>query len=369
MKAFAFLSLIAVLQMSSAASSNEPADAATILNDLSNYSKLYVTYHHCAWSPYTSNNNNNACGNGGGDYWYMGLSECFRSNVAYSLYGVLNDQEDSGCNKGTFINSFFTTSGIDTFTSYMTVAGITFSADENGDYVTSACTVENADNNNGQNQDDGSSSGGNNVKVNAMSTSYGVGCGEKSNMFEMKKYGGAYCDEREVLEVTDTLDTFNSEIGQVQCIAIYDATADDGDNNQNNNGGSASGLLAYSQACNVMLYPGQCPDPYGKLRSAARASAHSMSAAENPRKEKVKTAFSWLLMGFGIILIMASALVYFRKMKARDASKDPNASKKKSIFARMGRKGGEGTEKTSSDNKPGLFARLKGKFSRSSSTV
>lgn len=356
--------------MASAASS-DPADAATILNDLSKYSKLYVTYQNCAWSPYTANNNNNACGNGG-DYWYMGLTECFRSNVAYSLYGVLKDQEDSGCNKKTFINSFFTTSGIDTFTSYMTTAGITFSADADGAYVTSACNVENADNNNGQNQNDGSSSTGNNVKINAMSTSYGVGCGETSKGFEMKKYGGAYCDEREVREVTDTLDTFNSEISGVQCLAIYDAAVE-AENNNNNNGGSATGILTYSQACNVMLFPGQCPDPYGKLRAASRASAHTMSVEEHPRREMVKTVFSWLLMGFGVILIVASALVYFRKMKAMDASKDANATKKRNIFARMGRKGEANGEKkkaaVSSDSKPGLFTRLKGKLSRTSSNV
>jgi hypothetical protein len=370
MNTFAILSFLAAIQMASGATS-EPADAAAVMDNLLNYSKLYVTYQNCAWSPYTANNNNNACGNGG-DYWYMGLTECFRSNVAYSLYGVLKDQEDTGCNKKTFINSFFTTSGIDSFTSYMTTAGITFSADADGAYVTSACTVDNSNNNNGQNQDDGSSSTGNNVKINAMSTSYGVGCADKSKGFEMKKYGGAYCDEREVREVTDAMDTFNSEMSGVQCIAIYDAAAEADNNNQNNNGGSASDILAYSEACNVMLFPDQCPDPYGKLRSASRASAHTMSVNSHPRREMVKTVFSWLLMGFGILLIAASAMVYFRKMKAMESSKDPNATKKRSIFARMGRKGETNGEKkkatTASDNKPGLFTRLKGKLARSSST-
>jgi hypothetical protein len=370
MKAFAILSFLAAIEMVSATSS-EPADAATIADNLLNYSKLYVTYQNCAWSPYTANNNNNACGNGG-DYWYMGLTECFRSNVAYSLYGVLKDQEDTGCNKKTFINSFFTTSGIDTFTSYMTTAGVTFSADADGNYVTSACNVDNANNNNGQNND-GSSSTGNNVKINAMSTSYGVGCAAKSKGFEMKTYGGAYCDEREVKSVTDTLDSFNSEMSGVQCIAIYDAAVEEANDNQNNNGGSASDILAYSEACNVMLFPDQCPDPYGKLRSASRASAHTMSVNSHPRREMVKTVFSWLLMSFGVILMVASVLVYFRKMKAMEAAKDPNATKKRNIFARMGRKGDTNGEKkkatTASDSKPGIFTRLKGKLSRSSSNV
>ena len=350
----------------------ELVDGTTILNDLSKYSKLYVSYKNCAWSPYVANNNN-ACGANNGDYWYMGLSECFRANVAYSLYGVLQGEEDKGCNKNTFINSFFTTSGISTFTSYMTTAGATFTEAEDGAAdISSDCQAVQNDNGDEQAAE---SSNANNVKVNAMSTSYGVGCADKTNHFVMKTYGGAYCDEREVREVTDTLETFNNDLSQVNCVAIYDAAAvaNEENNQQNNNGASATGLLTYSEPCNVHLYSSQCPDPYGKLHHEARASAHTMAFNDHPRREVVKTVFSWLLMCFGLILIGTSGLVYFRKMKALDAQKSADANKKRSFFARNRTEDSKTAvqKKTTMDGekKPGLLAKIKSKLSRSSSNV
>ena len=350
----------------------ELVDGTTILNDLSKYSKLYVSYNNCAWSPYVADNN--GCGENNENYWYMGLSECFRANVAYSLYGVLQGEEDKGCNKNTFINSFFTTSGISTFTTYMATAGVTFTeAAEGAADISSDCQAVQNDNGDEQAADVENSSS-NNVKVNYMSTSYGVGCADKSNHFVMKNYGGAYCDEREVREVTDTLDTFNNDLSQVNCIAIYDdaVVANEEDNQQNNNGGSATSLLTYSEPCNVHLYSGQCPDPYGKLSRDARASAHTMAFNDHPRREVVKTVFSWMLMCFGWILIGTSALVYFRKMKAVDSQKSANANKKRSFFARNRSEDNKAVQKKANvdgEKKLGLISKIKNKLSRSSSNV
>jgi hypothetical protein len=349
--------------------SAELADGATVLNDLSKYSKIYITYNNCAWSPYTANNNNNACGANGGDYWYMGLSECFRANVAYSLYGVLKGEEDKGCNKNTFINSFFTTTGISTFTDYMTYAGATFTeTDDNAVAISSDCQA--VANENGDANAAEQSSNVNNVKVNAMSTSYGIGCADKTNKFAMKSYSGAYCDEREVLKVTDTLDTFNGDMSQIQCVSIYDEAAAANDGNQQNNGASAIGILSYSEPCNVYLYSGECPDPYGKLNSDARASAHTMAFNDHPRREVVKIVFSWLLMGFGIVLIGTSALVYFRKMKSFDGPKDASANKKRGRFTRNRSVENKAEKnKEESEKKPGFLAKIKGKLARTSSNV
>jgi hypothetical protein len=350
----------------------ELVDGTTILNDLSKYSKLYVSYNNCAWSPYVADNNN-ACGANNDNYWYMGLSECFRANVAYSLYGVLQGEEDKGCNKHTFINSFFTTSGVSTFTNYMATAGVAFTEVEEGAAeISSSCEAVQNENNGEQAEGAVENTNYNNVKVNAMSTSSGVGCADRSNQFVMKSYGGAYCDEREVLEVTDTLDTFNKDLSQVNCIAIYDdeAVADEEGNQQNNNGG-ATALLAYSEPCNVHLYSSQCPDPYGKIGRDAAASAHTMAFNEHPRREVVKTVFSWLLMCFGWVLIGTSGLVYFRKMKALDAQKTSDASKKRSFFGRSRSENGNNEKKSMTENekKPGLLTRIKAKMSRSSSNV
>jgi len=71
------------------------------------------------------NNNQNAqikCGQSGGDNsnsWYVGMGSCIGANVAYALYGVLEDDhlvwKKHPCSKKTFINSFFTTDGLNSF--------------------------------------------------------------------------------------------------------------------------------------------------------------------------------------------------------------------------------------------------------------
>jgi hypothetical protein len=62
-------------------------------------------------------------GDGGNEHWYMGCTQCFRANVAYSLYGVKTDKDapssGSACLSPYYINSFFTTAGIESFGDYV----------------------------------------------------------------------------------------------------------------------------------------------------------------------------------------------------------------------------------------------------------
>jgi hypothetical protein len=186
------------------------------------------------------------------------------------------------------------------------------------------------DNQNGQANNDYAS---NNRKIYADDTSYGVGCVDKA--FAMKTFKGRYCDERSGPLVTDSLKTFNSEINRAKCTVVYDATSSNNNNNQDEGGdgdenNDALNLLKYSEACNILNFPDGCPDPYGKLKAHSRSTAHALAVEEHPRREKAKTAMSWILLIFGIILLIASAWAYYRKRTA--VREVPKETKKKGMF-------------------------------------
>jgi len=299
-----------------------------------------------SWSSYEGDDGDNACGVEAEDdeYWYMGFTECFRANTAYSLYGVKKGDEDKGCNRNSFINSFFTTAGVETFTQAMQEAGVSFSGDqqgdggegegdneggENGDYaggVSSYCyseafeDQEQEDNqNDDEGQDENQDNNGNNgyvhnQKVYEGTTSYGVGCSGKK--YVEKTFNGAYCNNKETIEVTNTLQTFNSDIQAAQCVKIYSSNDQEGEDG----GGGGDGennqvdLLYYSSACDVREYPGQCPDPHGKLKTYYRSvDATSMSASstsKSKRRERVKKAFTWIMLILGILMMITAFCQY-----------------------------------------------------------
>ena len=58
------------------------------------------------------------------DTWYMSKTENSEANVAYSLYGILAGEEDNGCTSGTFINSFFTSAGLESYLSAFAETGV-----------------------------------------------------------------------------------------------------------------------------------------------------------------------------------------------------------------------------------------------------
>lgn len=369
--------------------SAELFDASDVINNLDNYDKLYVSYQNCAWAPYgdqgnnDNNNNNNNKNNGNtcgvqgnnNNYWYMGMTECLRAQVAYSLYGVKKGEEDKGCGKGTFINSFFTKEGLEYFVESMATAGVSFSETDDQDEITSDCQQVENNNNNGRKVAEQADVDytANNQKINEGVTSMGVGCSDKN--FALKTYQGAYCDSLSGSEITDTMSTFNKEISQVKCILIYDASAsaaaeDDGNdqnNNNNNNDGSALTVLQYSQACDVRMFPKQCPDPHGKIRASASAQSNSLARSTSPRKEMVKTVFSWLLLGFGIIFWLAAAWAWYRK-RTMSSRTEGEEKKKRGFFNRNNSKNASQSEKKKSSGKgDGFLARIRGKSANNNS--
>jgi hypothetical protein len=202
----------------------------------------------------------------------MGYTHCFRANAAYSLYGVLKGHNDNGCSSGTYINSFFTNYGVDVFEPVMEAGGV-FSEDDEDTY-TSECQDGGDNDDDGNDADGGGYGGGTNYANkgdNMGTTSYGMSC--DSNQFVTKKFKGSTCVGQDEVEVSDTLESFNEAIEQVDCVQVYSSS-----NNNNEDSDIASELLSYSKACSLREFPDQCPDPYGKLLRYTRALECSTGA-------------------------------------------------------------------------------------------
>ena len=231
-------------------------------------------------------------------YWYLGYTQTYRANAAFSLYGILKGHRDRGCTRGTFINSFFTRFGAQSFIEAMQLKGhLSWSNNYNDDYFansgfSSICQRDlgNDYGNNYQayNDDAYVPSMGETMYPNA--TSMTLGCSNYQT-FQLQTFEGATCDLGRVSGVVDTLDSHNKMLNNMGCVNLYDAdydyvqsddlyqyNIDDFWDFDHNNGGydvdesegnivpqlsSALDLLKYSQACSVFFSPKACPDPHG----------------------------------------------------------------------------------------------------------
>ena len=171
--------------------------AQSVLNNLDNFQALYIEYHNCAWAQYGQEYSEKrgeqgenedgfeygeqvlgcSAARGGDEYWYMGSTACFRAQAAFSLYGIPKDHSGSTgskCHKATFINSFFTTMGVEALAAPLGV---------DTTYTNSYCTVyPPADGNEAYFDDDGDDGPGHVEKYDFGDyTSSGMGC--KRNRF------------------------------------------------------------------------------------------------------------------------------------------------------------------------------------------
>lgn len=182
------------------------ADAVNVLQgiELGKFEKLYISFRSCVWSEYgmggenRQDNNQDGdavnCGsqNGGDQHWYMGRTACFRANAAFELYGVLAGSSESGCHKGTFINSFFTRMGPDT-------VGDAFGLDNT--YVNAAC-INNGGNDDAAGDDGwGNNENTHNVLANSKDTSSATGC-SSDGKFQVDTFQGSYCDGLHYISTT-----------------------------------------------------------------------------------------------------------------------------------------------------------------------
>jgi hypothetical protein len=186
------------------------ADAHNVLEDLDQFSSLYIQYHNCAWSQNRNQYNYDEEEESGSgdetDYWYIDATPQYTANVAYSLYGSLTGESFSGCNENTFINSFTTNSGFESFASAIYYAGSS-STDYSGTY-SSECQ------------------GG-----------AGVACDYQVG-FATVSYSTNNCDPYYSTGVTDSMGYMNSAFQSAQCVKIYDGNSNNYNNNNNNNNGN-----------------------------------------------------------------------------------------------------------------------------------
>jgi hypothetical protein len=316
-------------------------DSMNVLQDLSQFSKLYVQYHGCTWSAMLGNDDDGDglynCGPYNWDeedLWYLGKTACMRANVAYSLYGILKGDEDLGCRKANFINSFFTTGGVESWIKSMQSLGdlqdfTTNSAvadDDDGDrrelygdfanaydkkVIGSYCTS-----NMPSYDDDYSNSGGGYGECNGCIlptfdgvSSYGVGCAANGK-FNMFKYDGVYCNSNNVVKRLDKLRDFNNAVESQKCVPVYDSTSGSYNNNDNNGddddsyGGSLQ-VLQKSRACHSD-FTANCPDPYNKLKVYAKAlnKATKVTLVGKPKASIAAVIFTALMFLCGTVLLL-----------------------------------------------------------------
>jgi hypothetical protein len=328
----------------------ETADVLRSINS-DEYEKLYVHYHGCVWSEFNSDNDNGAgcaAGDGGGAddenaQWYVGQTQCYRSNVVYSLYGIRADERknkkrpNNPCQRRYYINSFFTNNGLEDFGAAL---GLKYSGD-----ASSSCTAledNNADGNNNGNGD-GSSSYQHNSLVYPNSKSYTTYCDAKGK-FVTALFGGTYCTDTKELELMDTLDALNNELDNVGCLLVYSAQAN-ANNGEENNAEQEAGrrrleeneegglwdLVGHSSICSTLEYPHGCPDPYGVKKS------FDLNPTTSTGFWKQMTWLDWTTASFlflALILMVMSCWLDKRNRKMK--SKNSGGTNKSKRFRRSG---------------------------------
>ena len=258
----------------------------------------FLLVAHCSWSEYgNGQDDSDDCGDGdGGDeYWYMGRTQCFRANVAYSLYGVKAGSSDSStCNKKHYINSFFTNGGIESFGDN---TGIAY-----GNYgVSTACTatyVGNGNQGGGDNHNEQSSSG---------YTSTTLGCSAKGK-FITATFNGTYCDGNHFVSNDGEITDLNTDLESLGCYKVYESSGSNA---------YATALLTYSAACSHTEYPHTCPDPHGLKKSRdQKLSNFAQSHYE---------AVPLITPIMSTILLIGAAFLYCMANRLRDSPKRPSS--------------------------------------------
>jgi len=346
-------------------------EASNVIQDLDQFSKLYVVYHNCAWSPFgtPANDDENLAFQ---QYWYLGLTQTYRANVAFSLYGILKGSRDKECGSGTFINSFFTNYGAQHFLEAVQMNGylggpqnnergrrrLNEEADENDEYdfekFSSQCIAEMGDDDGGV--DDGTipEYGGNGFP-NAVS--YTLGCSE-DQVFEYHSYEGATCDGHHYLQTEDSLESDNGQLDTLGCALLYDSdlkyTDDDGsgyeytaeyddqfwDNYANQGWGNYDedgddvpelshplDLLKYSHTCSIALFPQQCPDPYGKVAyylDQINRGTRTVIKLDTDGSWRQRNA-PWIAMLIAGSMMMITSLALDGKLDPRNWKLEPKA--------------------------------------------
>jgi hypothetical protein len=257
------------------------------------------------WSEYATGGDGemDGCGFDGGDaYWYMGRTQCYRANAAYSLYGAKKG-ESGGCSAGHFINSFFTNYGLESFADPL---GITY--DDVG--ASSTCESEVNDDFVGKTMSNG-------AMLFENSASYTTACSANGG-FIKAKFQGAYCSGNNFVSSISTFDSLDESFVSLTCRKVYDSEGNfiasnvAANDEEADNGNDIPGhdsiafqLLSYSSACSVLEYPERCPDPHG-LKSARDKALDKAAKAHYRTVPTIIPILTSIFFMTGIVLFYLS---------------------------------------------------------------
>jgi len=278
-------------------------DSSNVLQDIDEFQALYIKYHGCVWSECVVDNYDDDGENHDGDEnWYMTRSTGTCANAAYSLYGIPKGRLSilNSCSKGTYINSFFTYGGADTLA---TALGKSISTTVDDDSYTNAYCSNYYNGNNNNNHRELNSNDNNN---NGGYTST-MGCSTDGS-FVTAVFSGDACQGDTFVEQVDSRQDYNRVFNRMNCVSIWGRGSDDVNDITSS---AAYALLQNSWACDMDVYPDECPDPYGKkrlytkiLRSAANGSPVRWTALAT-RFQLPLRLVSWLffLGGMGLLCL------------------------------------------------------------------
>lgn len=273
-------------------------DSQNVLEDLDQFSGLYVVFEHCAWTMMQYQEDEESVDES--DLWYQNKVPPMGANVAFSLYGQLKGENFKGCGKNTFIKSFYTTEGFQHFSNAMYYAGVNGFSYSNSD-------------------DDGSYSAG-------CNSGYGVGC-TYSNGFTYLQYSDYECNPANATAVIDSMSDINSAMNDAQCIQIYDSSDYTGYVY-----GTPLELLSYSRSCmyqNFFSPEGECPDPYGRLQDYQDTfnKGIKIETDADPYLHYQRLVKGKILSAIGAMLVLAAGAILMWDKK-RD-TKSIRSNKKK----------------------------------------
>ena len=301
-------------------------DAMNVLHDLSTFESLHVQFHSCVMVPSSIQQDDNADNGDENDVWYIGTMPIAEAQVSFSLYGIKKDTSQqnwfqrrispSNCHRRTFINSFYTTTGMMSFINALAISG-KIPSDFDADTIPStSCHVEG-------------------------DYGYGTVCSNNDRtMFAYNQYALAQsssngrtesiCTHEYLLSTTDNMESINPFLhsSDLDCLKLYDMNSVYDDDTIVSDT-AIQYLLSNSESCNVLYDPynigGQCPDPYRIIQHREQTLALAMiqdvtmmvpSIRQNQRKQRVKHVSIGIFIISGILLIVASILFLLQYQKA-----------------------------------------------------
>jgi len=276
-------------------------EPGNVLEDLDQFSALYIRQVGCMWSEYGYSNYDDDGENRDGDEnWYQGRTTSFRANAAYSLYGIKRSLHFPGlrkCSRHTYINTFITNNGADAI---LNITGRLSSTDDFYSGYGHAYCYE-ADN------DDNERELGSGDQDNDNSLSTTMGCSLNGYKYAMAIFRGGYCDGKYFLNTTDSMKDYNKDMSSVKCDKIWDYST--AYNKRQRVDTPADYLLEESSSCSNYMYDGRCPDPYGVNKAYKKAISRGGGGTLIQPFFRV---ISWMALLVGLVLMGAA---YYIKQK------------------------------------------------------